>query len=389
MTERSVRPASITQPATSTQAIQPVKIGIIGCGIISTQYFETLKRLKILEALACADLFLERAQARAAEFEVPRAYSVEDLLADPEIELVINLTIPAAHADIALAALEAGKHVYNEKPLAISRADARRMLDLAQERGLLVGNAPDTFLGAGLQTCRKLLDDGWIGEPVAASAAMTGHGPERWHPDPAFFYQRGAGPMLDMGPYYLTALVSLLGPIHRVTGSTRISFPERTITSAPRYGQTIHVETPTHLAGVFDFASGVIGTIVTSFDVWSSSLPRIEIYGTRGTLGVPDPNIFGGPVLVRRAGAQEWSEAPLTHGYSENSRGIGVAEMAYALRQGRPHRASGALAYHVLDLMLSFEEASEQGRHIDITSTCDRPAPLALGVLEEETLQSS
>ncbi len=387
MTERSTRPAAIIQPAQAAQSIQPVKVGVIGCGTISGIYLKTIKHLKILEAVACADLFLERAQERAAEFEVPRACSVEALLADPEVELVINLTIPAAHAEVALAALQAGKHVYNEKPLAISREDARRLLDLAQERGLLVGAAPDTFLGGGLQTCRKLLDDGWIGEPVAAFAAMTGHGPERWHPDPAFFYKRGAGPMLDMGPYYLTALVALLGPIRRVTGSTRISFPERTITSAPRYGQTITVETPTHIAGVFDFASGVIGTIITSFDVWSSRLPRIEIYGTRGSLGVPDPNTFGGPVLVRRAGAQDWSEAPLTHGYSENSRGIGVADMAYALRLGRPQRANGALAYHVLDVMLAFEESSEQGRHIEITSACERPAPLGLGVQDEETLQ--
>jgi predicted dehydrogenase len=388
VTERSTRPATITQPVSAAEPIQPVKVGVIGCGVISSIYFETIKSLKILEAVACADLFLERAQARAAEFEVPRASSVEALLADPEVELVINLTIPAAHAEVALAALQAGKHVYNEKPLSISRDDARRMLDVAQERGLLVGNAPDTFLGGGLQTCRKLLDDGWIGEPVAAFAAMTGHGPERWHPDPAFFYQRGAGPMLDMGPYYLTALVALLGPIRRVTGSARITFPERMITSAPRYGQTITVETPTHLAGVLDFASGVIGTLITSFDVWSSRLPRIEIYGTRGSLGVPDPNTFGGPVLVRRAGAQDWSEAPLTHGYHENSRGIGVADMAYALRLGRPQRASGALAYHVLDLMLAFEESSEQGRHIEISSACERPAPLGLGVQDEETLQS-
>jgi len=388
VTERSIQPAAALQPARAVQPVQPVKIGIIGCGTISGQYLETIKRLKILEPLACADLYLERAQARAAEFEVPRACSVEELLADPEIELVINLTIPAAHAGVSLAALEAGKHVYNEKPLAISRADARQMLDLADERGLLVGSAPDTFLGGGLQTCRKLIDDGWIGEPVGATAAMMGRGPEYWHPDPAFFYQRGAGPMLDMGPYYLTALVSLLGPVRRVTGSARITFPERTITSVPHYGETIEVQTPTHIAGVFDFASGVVGTIITSFDVWASTLPRIEIYGTRGSLGVPDPNTFGGPVRVRRGGAGEWSEAPLTHGYSESSRGIGAAEMAYALRLGRPHRASGALAYHVLDLMLAFEEASEQGSHIEIASLCERPAPLPLGVVAEDTLRS-
>ncbi len=388
MTDSSSSPATTVHPARTVQSIQPVKIGIIGCGTISTQYLETIKRLKILEPLACADLYIERAQARAAEFDVPRACSVEALLTDPEIEVVINLTIPAAHAEVALAALEAGKHIYNEKPLAISRADARRILDVAAEHGLLVGSAPDTFLGGGLQTCRKLIDDGWIGEPVAAVAAMTSHGPEHWHPDPAFIYQRGAGPMLDMGPYYLTALVSLLGPIHRVTGSARVTFPERTITSAPRYGEKIVVETPTHIAGVFDFVSGVVGTIITSFDVWSSSLPRLEIYGTHGSLSVPDPNTFGGPVRVRRAGAPDWSDAPLTHGYSENCRGIGVADMAYALRLGRPHRASGGLAYHVLDLMLAFEESSEQGSHIEITSLCERPAPLPLGVEEEETLRS-
>ncbi len=385
--EKVVQPATTTKAVKLLQPVQPMKIGIIGCGVISTQYLETIKHLKILEMVACADLSLERAQARAAEFDVPRACSVEALLAVPEIELIINLTIPAAHAEVALAALEAGKHVYNEKPLAISRADARSIVDLARERGLLVGNAPDTFLGAGLQTCRKLIDDGWIGEPVAATAAMMSRGPERWHPDPAFFYQRGAGPMLDMGPYYLTALVSLLGPIRRVTGSTKITFPERTITSAARYGETIPVETPTHIAGVLDFASGVIGTIITSFDVWASSVPRIEIYGTRGSLSVPDPNIFGGPVRVRRARAQDWGEVPLTHGYSENSRGIGVADMAYALRLGRPHRANGDLGYHVLDLLLAFEEASEQGSHIEIASACERPAPLPLGVIEEETLR--
>lgn len=388
MSEASRHPATTAQTTNAIRAMRPVKVGVIGCGTISGIYLEMAKRLRILEVLACADLSLERAQARALEFEAPRACSVEALLADPEIELVINLTIPAAHAEITLAALEAGKCVYSEKPLATNRSDAHRILDLARERGLLVGCAPDTFLGGGLQTCRKLIDDGWIGEPVAAVACMTSHGPERWHPDPDFFYQRGAGPMLDMGPYYLTALVSLMGPIRRVTGSARITFPERTITSKPRYGETIAVHTSTHIAGVLDFARGAVGTIITSFDVWASTMPRIEIYGTHGSLSVPDPNTFDGPVRVRRAGAKEWSEAPLTHGFIENSRGIGVAEMGYALRSGRSHRARGELAYHVLDVMLAVEEASEQGKHVEISSACDRPAPLPLGVLEEETLSA-
>jgi predicted dehydrogenase len=222
-----------------------------------------------------------------------------------------------------------------------------------------------------------LIDDGWIGQPVAAAAFMMGHGPESWHPNPAFFYQRGAGPLFDMGPYYITALVTLLGPIRRVTASTRISQAERPITSQPLYGQMIQVEASTHVAGVLDFASGPIATLITSFDVWASAVPRIEIYGTEGALSVPDPNIFGGPVRLRRAGAADWSEMPLTHPTDVN-RGIGVADMAYGLLYDRPHRASGELAYHVLDVMVALEEASELGRHIQIESHCPRPAPLPM-----------
>jgi len=244
-----------------------------------------------------------------------------------------------------------------------------------------VGNAPDTFLGAGLQTCRKLIDDGWIGEPVAATAFMMSPGHERWHPDPAFFYQRGGGPMFDMGPYYLTALVFLLGPVRRVTGSTRITRAQRTITSQPKYGQTIDVQVPTYVTGTLDFARGAIGTIITSFDTWAAELPRIEIYGAQGTLSVPDPNTFGGPVRVRRAGSSEWSEIPLTHPYTENSRGLGVADMAHAIHSGRAHRASSELAFHVLDIMCAIHDAADQDRHIPLESSCERPAPFPLGML--------
>jgi predicted dehydrogenase len=239
-----------------------------------------------------------------------------------------------------------------------------------------VGCAPDTFLGGGIQTCRKLIDDGWIGAPVAAVAFMMSHGWESWHPDPEFYYELGGGPMLDMGPYYLTALVSLLGPIVRVTGSARISFPERTIGSGPKQGQKIAVETPTHVAGVLDFGGGAVATIITSFDVWAANLPRIEIYGSAGSLSVPDPNTFGGPVRIRLAGEGEWRDVPLTHGFTENSRGLGVADMAHAIRAGRPHCASGELAYHVLDVMAAFEEASAAGRHVPITSGPPRVAAL-------------
>ncbi len=361
-----------------------MNVGIVGCGTISAIYLTNARWLSAIDIVACADVFSERAVARAAEYGVPKACGVTELLADPAIEIVLNLTIPNAHAEIALAALEAGKSVYNEKPLAISRADGQRMLALAAVKGLRIGCAPDTFLGGGIQTCRKLIDDGAIGQPVAAVAFMMNHGPEHWHPDPDFYYQVGAGPMFDMGPYYLTALVNLLGPIRRVTGSAQITTPERAITSEPKYGTLIRVNTPTHVAGLMDFASGAVGTIITSFDVWGSNLPRIEIYGTEGTVSVPDPNTFGGPVRLNRARQQEWEEIPLTHGYTENSRGIGVADMAAAIRSGRPHRANSALAYHALDLMHAFHDASRTGAHIDISSACDRPAPLPLGLAPGE-----
>ena len=359
-----------------------VKIGVIGCGNISPIYLKNAKRFQVLDIVACADLIRERAESRAAEFGVPRACTVAELLADPEIQIVINLTIPNAHAEVGLAVLEAGKSVYNEKPLAVSREDGRRMLEIAKQKGLLVGGAPDTFLGAGIQTCRKLIDDGWIGEPIAATASMTNHGHESWHPDPEFYYKAGGGPMFDMGPYYLTALVNLVGPVRRVTGSTRITFPERTITSQPKHGTKIQVDVPTNVVGVLDFQNGSIGTIITTFDVWGAQLPRIEIYGSEGSLSVPDPNTFGGPVRVLRAGSREWNDVPLTYGYAENSRGLGVADMASALCSGRPHRANGDLTYHVLDIMHAIHDASRLGKHIELESTCERPASLPLGLPE-------
>lgn len=357
-----------------------VKVGVIGCGKISDVYFQAGKTFEILDIVACADLDNERARAKAEQHDIQHVYSVEELLADSEIEIVINLTIPKVHAEVALQTIHAGKSVYSEKPLALSRQQGQEVLLAAQTRGVRVGGAPDTFLGAGIQTCRKLIDDGAIGEPIGATAFMLSHGPEGWHPDPDFYYQPGAGPLFDMGPYYLTALIALIGPIRRVTASARVTFPERTIMSKPHAGEIIQVNTPTHIAGVMDFSSGAVGTLATSFDVWSSEVPRIEIYGTKGTLSVPDPNTFGGPVRIRYAHEKEWQTVPLAYGYSTESRGIGVADMASALRSGRLHRANGEMTYHVVDVMQAFLEASSEGKHIEITSTCARPAPLPLNL---------
>lgn len=374
--------------------LNPVKTAVIGCGNISSIYLENAATWDILDMVACADLDLARAESQAAKFNIPRAAPVADVLADADIELIINLTIPAAHAEIGLAALRAGKSVYNEKPLAISREEGRQLLQEAQARGLRVGNAPDTFLGGGLQTCRQLIDAGEIGTPVAATGFMFIQGPEAWHPDPAFLYQVGAGPLFDMGPYYLTALISMLGPIRRVTGSARITYPERTIGHGPRQGQKIPVETPTHIASVLDFAGGPVATLITSFDVAVSAGAALNLYdvggalleiqGTAGTLSLPDPNVFAGPVRLRRLGEAEWREVSLTYGHTQNSRGLGVADLAYAIRTGRPHRANGKMAFHVLDAMHAVLEASATGRHIELTSTCERPAPLPVGLPERQ-----
>jgi predicted dehydrogenase len=277
---------------------------------------------------------------------------------------------------VGLAAVSAGKSLYNEKPLAIELADGRALLDTARDRGVRVGGAPDTFLGAGLQTCRKLIDGGAIGEPVAATAFLLCHGHEHWHPDPAFYYQAGGGPMFDMGPYYLTALMALLGPVRRVSGSTRISFSERTISSKPKAGEVISVDVPTHVTALLDFDQGAIGTLVTSFDVWSANRSGLEIYGSEGTLSVPDPNNFDGPVRILRGADSAWQGVPLTHPYTENMRGLGVADMADGLISGRAHRASGELAFHVLEVMHAIHTSSALDRHVEIASRFDMPAPM-------------
>ncbi len=362
---------------------EAMKVGVIGCGNIFGAYAKASQTFSQFEIVAVADMNVERAREKANEYSIAKGCGVEELLQDDEIELVINLTIPAAHGPVGLQVLEAGKHFYTEKPLSVSRGEAQALLSKANEKGLRVGGAPDTFFGGGLQTCRKLIDDGWIGEVVGASAFMNSNGPESWHPDPEFFYKVGGGPMFDMGPYYLTALTMLLGPTHRVSGTTRITHAQRKITSEPKFGQMMTVEIPTYVTGSLEFVSGPIGTIQTTFDVGRANVPIIEIYGTQGTLSCPDPNGFDGPVKVSRGG-EEFVEVPLTHSYRGNFRGVGVADMCQAIGSGRAHRASGELTYHVLDLMHAFHDSSNQGRHIEMQSACERPAALPLGLRDGE-----
>ena len=354
------------------------KIGIAGIGNISGIYLNNLTGIfgKRLKFIAAADIIFERAEKAAAKFNVKAYTSHAEMIKDHEVDIVLNITQPEFHYMVALDSVKAGKHVYNEKPLCAERDGALELLTLASEKKLKVGGAPDTFLGAGIQTCIKLLDDGWIGKPVAATAFMACHGHEHWHPDPGFYYKSGGGPMFDMGPYYLTTLVSLLGPVTRVCGSAKMSHKTRTITSEPLNGTVIDVEVPTHIAGVLDFACGAVGTVITSFDVYSHTLPCIEIYGTEGSLRVPDPNTFGGPVYVRRLRDEEWSPVPMLKNYPTNSRGLGLVDMAEAITQNRPHRASGELAYHILDIMHGIHDSSASGKYYKIKGKCKQPIPL-------------
>lgn len=364
-------------------------VGIIGCGNISRVYAEKLSALASVDLVACADLLPERASQLAERHGIPRSLDPDALIADEAVEVVVNLTIPAVHQPLSLQIVKSGKCVFSEKPLALELDAAIRLGEAAREAGVRVGCAPDTFLGAGLQTCRKLIDDGAIGEPVAAQGFMLQPGPEAWHPGPAMFYQRGAGPLFDMGPYYLTALVHLLGPVRRVAGSARVTHAQREIASEPLRGQRIDVEVPTHVSAVLDFASGPVATLTTSFDVQSSRLRNLEIHGTEATLSVPDPNTFGGPVTIRRRGEREWTELPLSHANAEQSRGIGLADMVEAMQAKRPHRASLELATHVLDAMESILHSSDEGRHVTPRTHCARPDPLPPGLPDDSFPPSS
>jgi len=358
----------------------PLRVGLIGCGAISDAYFTHMAPYAgYARIVACADLNPKQAEAKAEKHGVGKVCSVAELLDDDEVDLVLNLTIPQAHGEINLAALRAGKHVYCEKPFSLTAAEGRKVLAEARRRGLYVGCAPDTVLGGGIQTCRKLIAGGAIGKPLAATANMVCHGHESWHPSPAFYYHQGGGPLFDMGPYYLTALITMLGAVKRVAGFSRISFRERVITSQPLRGRKIKVETPTHISGLLEFASGVQVTLTMSFDVWRHHLPMMEVYGTEGSLSCPDPNTFGGAVRVFRQGDADWSEVPLAF-EDTVGRGYGVAEMAVAIAKKRPLRVSGELALHVVDIMESILRSGESGRAITLKTTCRQPAAIPAGL---------
>lgn len=344
--------------------MEKVKIGILGLGAISGIYLKNLTQIfQEVEVTGVYDLVSDKVKTAISEYGIAKGYSsMEEMLQDKELTIILNLTRPLEHYATTKAALLAGKHVYVEKPLATTYEQGLELADLAREKGLMLGGAPDTFLGSGIQTCRKLIDDGFIGTPIGASARMICHGHEGWHPAPEFYYQYGGGPMMDMGPYYLTALVNLLGRVDEVTSMVSKSFKTRTITSKPHYGQTIDVEVPTHVNGILKFANGAVGTITTTFDVHYDKQASLEIYGTEGTLRVPDPNGFGGPVELLRPQDGSFKEIPLLFDYRENSRGLGVADMAKALKSGRTARADVQQTLHVLEVMTSFEKSSAQGK---------------------------
>ena len=326
-----------------------VGIGVIGCGKISSAYLTAAKKFPILEIVALSDLNTAAAEARAAEFGIP-ARSVGAVLADPSVEIVLNLTVPKAHVEVGLKAIAAGKHVHSEKPLGVTVAEARKLMETAAATGLRVGCAPDTFLGGAHQTARSCVDEGLIGRPVRGAAFFLCPGHERWHPNPGFYYLEGGGPMLDMGPYYVTDLVNLLGPVASVSGVATRTRSERLVTSQPLAGTRVPVEVSTHVTGTLLFAGGAAVSMTMSFDVPRHRHTPIEIYGEAGTLIVPDPNYFGGKVEFATA-SEDWREVPTRHAYADgNYRILGVADMALAIRTNRPHRASGALAFHVLEV---------------------------------------
>ena len=363
-----------------------LKAGLIGCGNICGAYLRNNAAFPHVRIVKCASRGGESARAAAEQFGLV-AVTVDELLRDPEIDMILNLTVPAAHVELNLRALEAGKHVYTEKPFAITRDEAREVLRVASEKGLRVGCAPDTFLGGGHQTCRKLLDSGAVGRIAGGCAIMAYRGPESWHPNSGFYYKRGAGPLMDMGPYYITALVNLLGPVKRVAGFGGRAVDLRLGRDA-NLGKTYPVEVDTHIAAVLEFASGAVVNLTMSFDVFRLSAQMencIELWGLDGAIRTPDPNTFSGEVRYANADSGSgWTTPENTFPYNDNMRLIGLADMAAGIELGRPHRCSGELACHVTDVMCSILDAVEQGRTVAIESTCDRPAPLRDGLLPGE-----
>jgi predicted dehydrogenase len=367
-------------------------VGIVGCGVISTIYMQNMPLFAGLKLRACADMRLEAAAAQAAKFGID-AVGVDEMLARDDVDIVVNLTVPNAHFAVSQAALGAGKHVFTEKPLTVSVEEGRKLVEAAERKGLLLGCAPDTFLGAGGRLARRMVDEGKVGRILAGSAFLMSHGMEHWHPDPEFFYKRGGGPILDIGPYYLGALVNLLGPIARVQAQGTIGFAERVVSAeGPRAGHRITVETPTTVMALIEFVAGAHVTLAMSWDVWKHGHPAIELYGTEGSLRVPDPNFFGGSVgFTERDGEwQDESAASMPYGAPNyrspswpesrpsqaNYRCLGLAELASAATAGTPHRSSGRVALHVLEAMYGILQAAESGRPVVIETQIERPPAL-------------
>ena len=364
-------------------SIEKTRVGVVGCGNISDAYFKASKTFKWLDVAVCTDLNAEAAAAKAEEYGL-EAVSPEAIYNRDDIDIILNLTTPQAHVPVNIAALEAGKHAYCEKPYGLDRESAKKVVEAADAKGLMTGCAPDTFFGGTHQTCRKLIDDNWIGKVLSGTAFMMCPGHESWHPAPEFYYLQGGGPLLDMGPYYITALVNMLGPVKRVCGMTGKGFEQRICTREDRFGDILPVKTPTHIAGILEFSCGAIITMIMSFDVKKHGSSCIELHGTDGSMQVPDPNGFGGTIKIARNRGEDWQEVPSVYGYTDNMRSIGLADMALAIKQGRDARCDGKRAYHVLDVMLSLLDSGEKGEYVTIASTCERPAALPLNLLHGE-----
>ena len=356
-----------------------INVGMVCVGCISGIYLKNLHEVfhDKLRLVAVCDLIKERAEKAQKQYNVPKLYdTMEQLFADPEIDIVLNLTRPYQHFEVSKAALLAGKHVYSEKPLGATLEEGQALVDLAKEQGLVIAGAPDTFMGAGIQTCRKLIDEGLIGEIIGGRCVMANHGMEMWHPDPDFYYQPGGGPLLDMGPYYITALINLLGGIKSVYGYARTSYPTRLITAEPHVGEIIKVNTPTHIESILHFDSGVSVSLLTSFDIYDSEQTNIEIYGTKGTLYVPDPNCFGGEICFFNGETGKTEKYPLAFPFAENSRCLGLWDMAKALTDGGVSRTTYKQTFHVLEAMMSVMKSAETGLPVTLSSHFERDAPM-------------
>ena len=387
-----------------------VKVAMIGVGAISGIYLKNLTlTFKEVELIGVCDLIPERAEKgvqyvreeveKGAKAVIPKIYKdMYEAFDDPEVDVILNLTRPYEHYEVTKAALLHGKHVFSEKPLAVDMEEADELVELAKKTGLHMGGAPDTFMGAGIQTCRQIIDSGMIGDVIGANCAMVCHGHETWHPNPEFYYKRGGGPMMDMGPYYVTALVQLIGEAKGVMGMTKKSFPQRIITSQPHYGEVVDVDIDTYLAGNILFSNGAFASIFTTFDVYYGRMAqaRFEVYGTKGTLVVPDPNTFGGPILLLRPEDQAaapkvdpalmrkeapnfyagYKEIPLMFDYNENSRALDLADMCKAIETGRGWRADYQQQHHVLEILTSFSKSCEKGEYIPLKTKYTRTAPM-------------